>query len=462
MSRPSTGQVVKRCACRHPDTGKQLGKDCPLLKKRDHGAWWGRYTAPTGPDGKRRRPWIGPYTTKTEALRGIAKAVNEVGEIGFVPDRALTVAAYLREWVKGKKGLKQSTLESYTEAIELYYIPALGHLKLVDLRDHHLTALYAAMKQINRPTEDQAPSEMLRRLLAARALAPKRKLAEGEKPGLKRKRPLSPARIRRIHAVASSALNAAVKKKLITVSPAAFVELDRVKKSRPLVWTAERVARWEQTGKKPASVMVWAPAQAGAFLDYAESTGERLYPLFHLVTTRGLRRGEVCSAAWADTDLDGAKTMSVLAGPEEDDEGPKSEKSVRTFALDAENIRLLKKWRATQNAERLLAGDAWVDSGLVFTRAEGSPLRDEYLSQRFATLVKAAGLPPIRFHDLRHCAATFALSAGVDMKVVSETLGHSRYSFTADTYTSVIPEVAAAAAEATAAIIPRSARGSAV
>ncbi|MEE2039171.1 site-specific integrase [Nocardiopsis sp. CT-R113] len=258
-----------------------------------------------------------------------------------------------------------------------------------------------------------------------------------------------------VHAVISSAMGTAKKKKLITVNPCDFLELPKAKKSRPLAWTAERVRRWQENRKRPARVMVWTPAHAGAFLDYAESTHERLFPLFHLVITRGLRRGEVASALWVDTDLDDAKTMSVLAGPDEEDEGPKTEKSVRTFSLDEANIALLRKWRAAQNADRLAAGENWVDSGLIFARPDGSAFRDEYLSERFAAVTKAARLPPIRFHDARHCAASFALAAGVDMKVVSATLGHSRYSFTADTYTSVVPEVAAAAAEATTAIIPR-------
>ncbi|MFI7615445.1 tyrosine-type recombinase/integrase [Nonomuraea terrae] len=83
---------------------------------------------------------------------------------------------------------------------------------------------------------------------------------------------------------------------------------------------------------------------------------------------------------------------------------------------------------------------------------------EEYVSERFAAIIAAEKLPPIRLHDLRHCAATLMLAAGVDMKVISATLGHSRHSFTADVYTSVVPDVAAEAAEATVAIIPRAGR----
>lgn len=93
----------------------------------------------------------------------------------------------------------------------------------------------------------------------------------------------------------------------------------------------------------------------------------------------------------------------------------------------------------------------------MFTREDGSPIRPAYLSERFRLLVRQAGLPPVRLHDLRHGSATLSLAAGVDIKIVQEMLGHSTSAFTRDVYTSVVPEIAAAAAEAVAAIVPRKA-----
>ena len=100
-------------------------------------------------------------------------------------------------------------------------------------------------------------------------------------------------------------------------------------------------------------------------------------------------------------------------------------------------------------------GSAWTDSGLVFTSEDGRPLRAGHISEHFAVLTRKAGQPPIRFHDLRHGAATLSLAAGVDIKIVQEMLGHSTSAFTRDVYTSVVPEIATAAAEAVAAIVPR-------
>ncbi|MEV4003131.1 tyrosine-type recombinase/integrase [Actinomadura sp. NPDC049753] len=161
------------------------------------------------------------------------------------------------------------------------------------------------------------------------------------------------------------------------------------------------------------------------------------------------------------------------------------------MALDEATISVLLDWRAVQERERSAAGsEVWVDSGRVFTREDGARLRPQWISTRFEELIKKYGLvqdkhsvegwsidritrhhrisvrtvevatggerlPPIRFHDLRHGAATLALLGNVNMKVISETLGHARHSFTADTYTSVLPEVSRAAAEAVAAVVPR-------
>ena len=109
-------------------------------------------------------------------------------------------------------------------------------------------------------------------------------------------------------------------------------------------------------------------------------------------------------------------------------------------------------------ADRLAAGRRWVDSGKVFCAEDGSALDPNDVSDQFEDLTIATGLPPIRLHDLRHGAASLMITAGVDMKVIQETLGHANIGLTANTYTSIFPEVATAAAEATAAVVPRTRR----
>lgn len=223
-----------------------------------------------------------------------------------------------------------------------------------------------------------------------------------------------------------------------------------------MLWTADRVTRWQHTGTIPA-VMVWTLEQTGHFLDTC--SGHRLYALFHLIAYRGLRRGEACAVHWTDVDLDaGTLTVAwqiVQHGWATELKPPKTDGSARTIALDTTTANALKTHRHRQNRERLAAGPGWTDTGLVFTRDDGAALHPAAVTDLFHTLTAAAGLPPVRLHDLRHGAATYALAAGADLKTVQDMLGHSTITLTADTYTTVLPELARTAAENIAGLIPR-------
>ena len=129
---------------------------------------------------------------------------------------------------------------------------------------------------------------------------------------------------------------------------------------------------------------------------------------------------------------------------------PKSEAGERDVALDDRSVAVLKAHRRTQAKAKLTTGEKWIDTGLVFTGADGDELHPGWVSAQFRLLVREAGLPPVRLHDLRHGAATLALAAGVDIKVVQEMLGHSSSTITRDTYTSVFDELKHAAAGAIA------------
>lgn len=178
-------------------------------------------------------------------------------------------------------------------------------MRLVDLRDDDVSDLYVAMLQLNRPEEDKRPSEILHRLIEVRAPSPRPGATTGTR---KSRKPLSPMRVRRVHAVLNSALNAAVRSKKVPYKPAQHVPLPRYRRRKPLIWTAERVTRWQETGKIPGPVMVWTPQQTGAFLDFIAD--ERLYPMFHLVALRGLHRAEMAGLPWSETDLN-AGTITI-------------------------------------------------------------------------------------------------------------------------------------------------------
>jgi integrase len=182
-------------------------------------------------------------------------------------------------------------------------------------------------------------------------------------------------------------------------------------------------------------------------------------PQRHLIAHRGLRRGEAVGALRHETPLcEGFLRITqtiVQLGWATQLSPPKTDDSERVVWLDDGTISVLRAWFAVQDEERRAWAAAWRDTGLLFTREDGSLIHPDVVTDTFQQISHAAGLPPIRLRDLRHTAASLALQAGVPLKVVSEQLGHSAIAITADTYTSVMPEVAAAAAEAVAGIIPR-------
>src|ERR1700677_2490681 len=396
------GSTFRRCGCRDPKTGRKYpdGKcrrrNSNKRADRDHGSWWARFDAPPGADKKRRQPRIGPFESETEAENSLSAELARLGTGRPITDRKILVADYLTTWLKGKRSLKPRSLESYEEAVRLYFIPGLGHLRLCDLRDHHISDMITAMMQINRPLPGgERPSELLQRLIEVRADDERRVLAPGDVRHKKSTRPLKPSRVKRIMAVLDSALNAAVKSKKLDFNPGAHVEIPRRKgRVKPIVWTKPRVNAWVATGRIPGPVMVWTPKQTGAFLDFI--VGERLYSLYHLTAFRGLRRGEVAGLPWWELDLDEA-LLTVRETPSDEDgddyyeyddsDDPKSEAGDRTMPLDPDTVGALKDWNHKQAKERLASGNSWIDSGRVFTRPDGNPLREAWISQRFDALI---------------------------------------------------------------------------
>jgi integrase len=150
--------------------------------------------------------------------------------------------------------------------------------------------------------------------------------------------------------------------------------------------------------------MVWSPAQCGAFLDSIEA--ERLYALYHLAAYWGLRRSELVGLEWADLDLKWRRLHVRQAQADYGLDSTQSEDSDRILIIDLESAAVLETWQERQLFERLEWGAAWQDSGRVFTREDGSPLRAGHVGEHLEVLIRRADLPPIRFHDLRHGSAS--------------------------------------------------------
>jgi integrase len=200
-------------------------------------------------------------------------------------------------------------------------------------------------------------------------------------------------------------------------------------------------------------MMIWTIDQTIAFLHATH--GHPFAVAYHLMAFTGMRRGETAGLHWHDTDLD-ASELTVTCqlaqiGWKTKLTAPKSEDSYRTIALAEPIVQLLRAHRAKQERDRATLGEGWPDTNLVFTHPDGRPLHPAQLTYEFYKLVREHDLPPIRLHDLRHGTATHALTAGIDIKLVQDLLGHTTSSFTRDTYTSVADEARRTAADTLAA-----------
>jgi integrase len=224
-----------------------------------------------------------------------------------------------------------------------------------------------------------------------------------------------------------------------------------------VVWTADQITEWERTGTRPP-VAIWTADQTARFLHAI--AGHRLNGVYHLIALRGQRHGEAAGLRWCDLDLEYG--VAVISGQTQRIGGmpvacpPKTEAGRRSIALDRTTVAALRRHRVRQLAELAALG---VDGGgYVFTNQSGRPISPDTLTRTFNALVAGSGLPPIRLHDLRHGAGSLALQAGADLKVIQDQLGHSSIVFTADTYVTVVPQVAHDTVEAVAQLILRAGR----
>jgi len=386
---------------------------------------------------------------------------------------------YLTAWLRRHREADDwspATLHGYTRTTERLFLPVFGKVPLERLTADHILKALAALDQeaarIRAARTSQDPE-------AVRSVA-----------GL---RPPGVATKKRYLAVIRSALGEASaieegRPRLLSVNVAAGIKFGksgggkgRAKNGRvrPVLWSAERERRWRAdfeersaglgrraqfeawrlTAAKPGPVMVWRPEHLGKFLDAA--VGSRLYAAFCECGYCALRRGEVAGQKWSEVDLDAGAFMvgSVIvqagwAAVAKDD--AKTDLSEDWIRATDEVTDALKRLRQQQLEDRIAWGRAaWIDTGYVHTREDGTPYHPDQISGEFERIAFAAGLPPVTLRDLRHCAPTFALSAGVDIKVVCEMMRHSSVKTTADIYALVLPELAAEVSRAVASMIPR-------
>jgi integrase len=359
--------------------------------------------------GQRRQKWHSGFVRRKDAEYALTRILGQLGDAAYVEPSKLPVGEYLTgRWLPAiRTRVRPSTWDSYRRNVERHLVPRIGHKRLQRLTGDQLSGMYAEL------------------------LTGGRRDGEG----------LSPRTVRYLHAIVRRALEDAVRWRLVSRNVAEQADPPRQARNRDAMRT-------------------WSAGQLRAFLDYVAS--DRLYALWLLLASTGMRRGEALGVAPEHLDLEQARAavrrnLVAVRGRGEVREAawsePKTEKSRRSVALDPATVDALRAHRKGQLEERMALGPAWHDSGVVFCREDGLELDPDWVSKRFDRLVAAAGLPRIRLHDLRHTHATLALQAGVHPKVVSERLGHSTISMTLDTYSHAIPAMQEDAAAMVAALV---------
>ncbi len=378
-------------------TGSKRAKGTGSVRQRRRGVWQVRWE--TG--GGRNRQYHSETVrgTKTEAEAALRDRLTErerMRGLGVLStDPKLTVEQWLRHWLYhvAKEQIRPTTFGCYRSMVERWLIPCLGPIRLSKLGVAEVQAYVS--EQSDRPHSVRHQRAILRVALA-----------EAKRQGLVRD-------------------NVA---QLVRMPPIPRKEV------QPLT-----------------------PAQARAFL--AAIADDRLSAMYQVVMALGLRQGELLGLTWEDIDLE-AGTLRVRCGLKRYDgayhlDEPKTARSIRVLSLPAPLVAALRTHRDRQRFERQTAGASWRgnDWNLVFTRPNGSPLHGTAVTKRFQQQLRRTGLPQVRFHDLRHGAATYLLSAGVPMRAVMDILGHTQMSTTSDLYSHVLPEMRKDASEKVAAVL---------
>ncbi|WP_181767103.1 tyrosine-type recombinase/integrase [Streptomyces albidus (ex Kaewkla and Franco 2022)] len=399
---------------------KRANGEGTITKRKD-----GRYQAAAyvyRPDGTRVRKFV--YGKSRDEVADKLTEIQEKTRLRIpAATSAMPLADYLTYWLVAVASvrLKPSTFTSYEIMARLYIAPTLGRKRLNRLSPADVRLFLAQFKN--------DCLCCLRGLDAARSNDERVCCAKSK---CCRRRP-SERTVQYVHSVLRSALQQAVREELIARNVARIVDTPTV--TRREVQPLDR-------------------SEARLLLKAAHP--HRLFALWLLLVSTGLRRGEVLALTWDDIDFE-RKQFRVRRNLQRIKQElvfgtPKTARSLRTISLPERCVRELRAHKAAQREERAAAGDRWdplkhQPAGLAFTTPTGRPTDPRSLNRMLTVLCRSANVRRVRVHDLRHTCASLLLEQGVDARTIMETLGHSTISMTLDTYAHVMDSTLRAAAE---------------
>ena len=363
------------------------------IRKRKDSRWEGRYTA--GYDPKTGKRIIKNVLGKTQAevKQKLSTAMEACKAVDVVRSDDYTVAEWLRTWfaLYAKPNIRPTTARSYQGSMELHIIPRIGCIKLNKLTGRDIQKLYKDLMENGRL----------------------RKAQKSKQPGL------SSTTVRGIHMMLHNALDRAVKERLILRNPTEDCIIPKVQKQE---------------------MKILHPEDMKAYLEAAEKRG--VLSMFYLELVSGIRKGELVALRWEDLDVE-HRTISVSKqalgglGKELVVNRPKTENSIRAISIPQDAVDLL-----------VLEHEKHPENPYLFpSPLTGGMYHPDSVVNLHKKILKDAGLEHIRFHDLRHTFATMALQNGVDVKTVSNILGHYDAGFTLRTYTHATRQMQEQAAE---------------
>jgi integrase len=350
-------------------------------------------------NGRRVQRWRGGYATRREAEDALTAILGSFQTGDYVAPAKVTFKSYVDEvWLPHVEATRRpATVDQYARMLRLHIYPTLGGVPLQKITPTLID------KMVGNATTGETP--------------------------------LSATSARVMIAIVSAALAYAVRKKMIPRNAAKDADLPVVPKRRRTIWTATETRRF-----------------------LAAMEDDRLYSLWRLIATTGMRRGEALGLTWRGVDLKHATVEvtqqlvpvgeSLVLGP------PKTTAGKRVLPIDQRTVDALRAYRDVRGLERQVYGEPVEDLDLVFVKPDGAPLNPRGISQAFQVRRKRAKLPPIRLHDLRHGAATLAVAGDVNLELLRRRMGHSDIRTTVNLYARHdLPAAERAAAETVANLI---------
>ena len=365
--------------------GKRRPNGDGMIRKRSDGRWEGRIVAGHKSDGKPIYKYV-LAQTQSELMPKLHAKIEEYKNVELTEECSMTVSEWLDKWLAeyAELRLKTNTAKCYRTYCNLHIKPNIGAKKLSYLTSDDIQNMYNKLKLSGRINKNHETG-------------------------------LSDASVRKIHMMLHSALDTACKTHLIASNPTEKVTVPR---------------------KNYREKKILNDKQLETFMEAIKSN-EQWYDFFYTEIMTGLRRGEICGLKWEDFDaINGTLKIERSVSASSERYGTimgetKTEKSQRKIVLPLSVVEMLKKRKENAVSE-------WIFPNLMSPKYAVSP-GSAY--RKLKEILSKAGLPPIRFHDLRHTFATHALQSGVDAKTLSGILGHTNASFTLDTYTHVTTDM---------------------